>query len=948
MKRLVFSLLAALSAMTAFGQGIPYILNKGGRGTNTTFRGINYADSVVSTNVATTNLSASQINMVGTGTPTISGTSGVSFAVPSVNATGTVQALTVKGTNVWDSHNVMFWGATGDGVTDDTAAFQAALNANGTNIVLANGGLGGTTIKVPRGTNLVSALSLTPGTVLEGEGMESTVLIVTGAGLYMHADTWSANGLVSWGVLNMTIKSQAAGTSYPLIWCDGTNAYNVPTLQHLQLSGRSAGGISLTNLIGGVIDDVRPQSTLGDGLCIEGKSTMLKVGAVFSAYNAGAGFRTIGTDVQRITFDACSADWNTNTGWSISGRNLELNGCSAEKNLVAGIYATNLAASKISGGYIDTKNELPAVLLGASATPTIVETRMESLDTGGYAIATNAPGSYVTLRGPVFTGWGTNLAPNVTALYPVTGTVSATEAVNTPEVQTARLQANTGYWVSGNQPALLIPPSTNTPWWSPSDTNNFLSLWNLGDSDNSNLGYVTFGLAKQSYSGFLFNNIRWDTNVNSYVKGSNGLTSMLMEVGQEGVTFHGASQSDSDPTTTIMQVRTYNDANPAYSVGIGSKPFARFSVQQDVNGQLHGIGIKNAAGTGTTYVYNNSANESILDAQDGSGDLVLNKGATGGRVGIGASPTARLFVKQAANGTYQALEIDNAAGTGKLLAYIDSADIVRFDSYDTAAKHFSFNAGGSGGVGIGLAVGQAPRARLDDNGSFLSVDGNRQFFHDSSHTFITNVSTLISYEWNAGEYNLWYNGTKTITESALTGTITASNVTAIGTITATNGFYTTAPTNGVAPPSLVYQPIGLFGFMGMSGSTNTVTVGSSGTYYVVTNFNSFRTNNFVVSTGARAGGYLTNLYAGFYRISYYLSCVAGNSDTLEVEVNVNGTGKEEISGFATYDNPARMRVISGGGILYLPANSYVSLQVNNRSAASNVTIWRGGLTIGTP
>lgn len=37
-------------------------------------------------------------------------------------------AGTVKATNVWDKSNVKFWGAVGDGVTDDTAAIQATIN----------------------------------------------------------------------------------------------------------------------------------------------------------------------------------------------------------------------------------------------------------------------------------------------------------------------------------------------------------------------------------------------------------------------------------------------------------------------------------------------------------------------------------------------------------------------------------------------------------------------------------------------------------------------------------------------------------------------------------------------------------------------------------------------------------------------------------------------------
>ena len=154
-----------------------------------------------------------------------------------------------------------------------------------------------------------------------------------------------------------------------------------------------------------------------------------------------------------------------------------------------------------------------------------------------------------------------------------------------------------------------------------------------------------------------------------------------------------------------------------------------------------------------------------------------------------------------------------------------------------------------------------------------------------------------------------------------------------------------APTNGVAPPSFVFQPIGIFGSMMMSNTTNTVTIGSSGTYYVLTNYATIRTNGFSANG---ATGYLTNLLAGFYRISYYVTATPGASDTLETEISVNGTGKEEISGFHTFANPARIDQIAGNGVLYLAANSFVALTINNRSDTDNVTVWRAGFTIGTP
>lgn len=177
--------------------------------------------------------------------------------------------------------------------------------------------------------------------------------------------------------------------------------------------------------------------------------------------------------------------------------------------------------------------------------------------------------------------------------------------------------------------------------------------------------------------------------------------------------------------------------------------------------------------------------------------------------------------------------------------------------------------------------------------------------------------------------------------------ISGGNITNSGYVISTNGLYMVCVTNNVAPPPNVLQPIGLFGSMMLSNVTNTITVGSSGVYRTLTNYQVLRTNGFIAVPGWN-GGYLTNTIAGYYKIFYYVSMLPGNSDMIETEVFVNGIAREEISGFGQFDTPARVRTISGGGILYLPAMSYVSLNFNNRSSANNIAVWRAGFTIGTP
>jgi hypothetical protein len=172
------------------------------------------------------------------------------------------------------------------------------------------------------------------------------------------------------------------------------------------------------------------------------------------------------------------------------------------------------------------------------------------------------------------------------------------------------------------------------------------------------------------------------------------------------------------------------------------------------------------------------------------------------------------------------------------------------------------------------------------------------------------------------------------------------NVTVGGTLIATNGLQIIAPTNGVAPPTQVVQPIGLFASMMMRNRTNTITMTTQDVYYQNPTYDTVRTNGCIADPAA---GTLTNLTAGFYRVSYYVSMVPSANDLIEGEIFVNGTGREEIALYTQYDNPPRVRTMGGDGILYLAANSRVEIKFNNRTASGHtLAVWRGALTIGTP
>jgi hypothetical protein len=166
-----------------------------------------------------------------------------------------------------------------------------------------------------------------------------------------------------------------------------------------------------------------------------------------------------------------------------------------------------------------------------------------------------------------------------------------------------------------------------------------------------------------------------------------------------------------------------------------------------------------------------------------------------------------------------------------------------------------------------------------------------------------------------------------------------------GVLEVTNGLFVNAFSNGVAPPTVVKQPIGLFGTLNAAITNSFV---ANGVYTTLTNYAGGEnlTNGFTAKPGW-AGGFLTNQTAGFYRIDFHATMIPGNSDVVELELFFDETGHEETAVFGSYDNPARVRTMTSNGIHWLPANTGVSLRVKNSSATA-VEVWRAGLSIGTP
>jgi len=212
------------------------------------------------------------------------------------------------------------------------------------------------------------------------------------------------------------------------------------------------------------------------------------------------------------------------------------------------------------------------------------------------------------------------------------------------------------------------------------------------------------------------------------------------------------------------------------------------------------------------------------------------------------------------------------------------------------------------------------------------------------------VGSAVYYRTDNGKVWFWNDGLaypvvlNPLGGSVGVGTTTPSSLFHVaGDVMATNLFLF-APTNGAAPPPGVKQPIGLFASMFYT-VTNTIQMTNTSTFSVVTNFGEGYTNGFTMDM---AKGFVTNVYAGFYRIDMFATFLASGNDTLEIELFLGEVGHYHISALHTYDNPARVDSLGSSGIHYIPANTPISMRVRNNSDTDPITVWRAILTVATP
>lgn len=249
---------------------------------------------------------------------------------------------------------------------------------------------------------------------------------------------------------------------------------------------------------------------------------------------------------------------------------------------------------------------------------------------------------------------------------------------------------------------------------------------------------------------------------------------------------------------------------------------------------------------------------------------------------------------------------------------------------NTASGEGSFSGGeGSTAAGIGsFAFGTSATANND--GSFVWSDSNGSGFTDSAvNQFVVGADGgIFLHPVSSG---FWIDGFEGITTNfiAITGPSTFQRF----------QFYKGIITN--AAPVLYTN---IFACLALTNAGQHLLLPAASTYQTVTNWHYVASNSI---TANPLLGHLTNAVAGYYRCTFSVSATPGNSDQIEADFATNGVPSDIIAAHGGTANPARDINLSSQGIVYLPANTTVSLMIQNVNSAT-LTVHHAQLTLGTP
>lgn len=342
---------------------------------------------------------------------------------------------------------------------------------------------------------------------------------------------------------------------------------------------------------------------------------------------------------------------------------------------------------------------------------------------------------------------------------------------------------------------------------------------------------------------------------------------------------------------------------------VNNVQFARFSTLPSVS-----------VGPGANASFANSLAVGINSAASQSGSTALGltaNASAGGSTAIGNAAISSGLSSVAIGASSTASGDDSfASGTSAVAGPGQGA----------VALGFGNNALGNFAAAHGLG------AVANNDGSFVWSDSNAAGYSDSAaNQFIVYAS---------GGIDLHAAGAGVFTDGPFNSTNTVNAYNATG----SSFTYNAQANTGVAAGQ---SPLGNWGFISLD-SSQTVNVAVKGTYYRVAAFQHAYTNRFGASLST---GRLTNTIAGWYRIGIGCSAAAPTAnDAMDVDLMVNDVATEYIASHSTAPAgaPPKYITMAASGILYLSANSYLSIGITDTDNTGNITVLHAQLTIGSP
>lgn len=269
----------------------------------------------------------------------------------------------IRSLNVWDSTNVKYWGAKGDGVTDDSAAIQAAMDYaklpyETSNVSSVRSGH----VFFPKGKyRITAAINMYPGMMVTGESQESTHIVPEHNGDSFYGETpdgSSSTMLRSYTFKDITIQQKlgvtpTAGAAIrirPQTITGTGSPVSVASRLHIDnvyIYG-TYNGVHATAIQGGYIQGLQTYYCRGNGNWFDAYQTVLHIdGSVSSANGQGVtgnGWKFEGPSY--IEVSGCGADSNSGYGWWVE--NSIEQSCYAntlnvgsEENTLGGVYLKN-------------------------------------------------------------------------------------------------------------------------------------------------------------------------------------------------------------------------------------------------------------------------------------------------------------------------------------------------------------------------------------------------------------------------------------------------------------------------------------------------------------------------------------------------------------------------------------------------------------------------------